>query len=155
MNDHWQFHSYCKTQSKLLDLNLRAFWDLVPAHISSLFCYSPLHSCWTLFSSSINSIFVFHLLVLHVLFFLVIFPFLSFVCPLCLATSYSLLGLSFTITSSRKPTSSLDQAGSHCYAVPDSVPLLTPYRNCLSAFPVCGRIFQYGDLVSGSCIPRT
>lgn len=44
--------------------------------------------------SSINSIFVFHLLVLHVLFFLVIFPFLSFICPLCLANSYWPLGLS-------------------------------------------------------------
>ena len=68
--------------------------------------------------SSINSIFVFHVLVLHVLFFLVIFPFLSFIFPLCLTNSYSPLGLSFTITSSRKPTSSLDQAGSHFYAVP-------------------------------------
>ena len=69
--------------------------------------------------SSINSIFVFHLLVLHVLFFLVIFPFLSFTCPLCLANSYSPLGLSLPslLPSSRKPPSSLDQAGSHFYAV--------------------------------------
>lgn len=90
----------------------------MPAHVSSLFCYSPLHSCWTLFNSSINSIFVFHLLVLHVLFFLVIFPFLSFVCPLCLANSYSPLGLSFIIISTRELVGSLDQAGSHFYAVP-------------------------------------
>ena len=130
----------------------------MPAHVSSLLCYSPLHSCWTLFSSSINSIFFFHLLVLHVLFLLVIFPFLSFFCPLCLANFYLPLGLSFTITYSRKPTCSLDQAGSHFYAVP----LILYLSWCLiltacplSVFPVCGRLFQYRDLVSGSCSPRT
>ena len=102
--------------------------------------------------------FFFHLLVLHVLFLLVIFPFLSFFCPLCLANFYLPLGLSFTITYSRKPTCSLDQAGSHFYAVP----LILYLSWCLiltacplSVFPVCGRLFQYRDLVSGSCSPRT
>ena len=129
----------------------------MPAHVSSLLCYSPLHSCWTLFSSSINSTF-FHLLVLHVLFLLVIFPFLSFFCPLCLANFYLPLGLSFTITSSRKPTCSLDQADSHFYAVPLILYLswcLIVTACPLSVFPVCGRLFQYRDLVSGSCSPRT
>ena len=129
----------------------------MPSHVSSFLCYSTLHSYRALFSSSINSIF-FHLLVLHVFSLLVIFPFLSFFCPLCLANSYLPLGLSFTITSSRKPTCSLDQAGSHFYAVP----LILYLTWCLivtacpfSVFPVCSRLFQYRDLVSGSWSPRT
>lgn len=157
MNDHWQFHSYYKTQSKLLDLNPRAFWDLVPAHVSRLLCYSPLHSCWTLFSSSINSIFFSPPSITctfpsgNLSISVLLLPPLS---GLLLLTPRSQLHHHFFQEAYLLP----GPGGSHFYAVPLILFLswcLVVTACLLSVFPVGARLFQYRDLVSGRCSPRT